>query len=324
MDQRNVEMRMVKWWCLMVWLGVASWALAGEPEVVLRGKEVSELAPHGKGNVYAADIVEHDGALWMYYGGQGKDGHDRIHLAISRDDQKSWTREGVVFEAAGVNHVNDPSVMVVKGRFYLFYTRADVGVTDTIGLATSDDGRKWKDQGTVFTARPAPAWDSWLVGRPSVLHDGKKFRMWFDGRSDLPLGAPDLKAPKSAKSQRYVGYAESEDGITWKRQDAYVFDHDAGGVHVCPVKDGYVMLFESHAGTHAAISADGLIWKYRGLLAAKEARSAPHGHVTPFLLNRGEKITLYFGAAPAANWNENYLMRQEIGEEIEKVMRDGE
>ena len=48
--------------------------------------------------------------------------------------------------------MNDPSVVVVDGRYYLYYTQADAGVTDVIGLAVSDDGLRWKDQGVVFGA----------------------------------------------------------------------------------------------------------------------------------------------------------------------------
>ena len=51
----------------------------------------------------------------MFFGGQGKDGHDRIHLATSGDLQ-SWKQEGGVFAPPGVNHVNDPSVVIVKDQ----------------------------------------------------------------------------------------------------------------------------------------------------------------------------------------------------------------
>ena len=60
--------------------------------VVVRGTEESELAPHGKGNVYAPDILIENGTYRMWYGGQGEDGHDRIHYAESRDGLR-WEKK---------------------------------------------------------------------------------------------------------------------------------------------------------------------------------------------------------------------------------------
>ena len=283
-------------------------ATAQQAESLIRGSGPDSEAPHGNGNVYAVEIVRHHSTFLMYYGGQGKDGHDRIHLATSVDGQ-TWNPRGVVFALRDVNHVNDPSVVIVNGRFYMYYTRASVGVTDCIGLATSGDGRKWMDRGPVLSPRQNPGWDSLLVGRPSVLHDGSVFRLWYDGRADLPFGAPDPTAPKSRNSKRYVGYAESSDGISWKRRDSHVLGNDAGGVHVSRADGEYVMLIESREGTKWASSEDGIRWKERGLLVVKDQRTSPHGHVTPFLYAVNNRQFLYFGAAKSRHWNQNSIMR---------------
>ena len=116
----------------------------------------STEAPHGRGNLYAPDIIKHRGEFLMFFGGQGKDGHDRIHLATSKDGE-DWKQAGVVFAPEGVNHVNDPSVIAVAGELFMFYTLAGSGVTDAIGLATSADGRIWSDRGAVLSPSPAPA-----------------------------------------------------------------------------------------------------------------------------------------------------------------------
>ena len=133
-------------------------------ESVISSFAKSTEAPHGRGNLYAPDIIKHRGKLLMFFGGQGKDGHDRIHLAVSKDGEV-WEQEGIVFAPEGVNHVNDPSVVAVDGVLFMFYTLAGSGVTDAIGLATSADGRKWSDRGAVFSPSPSPAWDS--LGRAS-------------------------------------------------------------------------------------------------------------------------------------------------------------
>lgn len=282
---------------------------SGQPNSLFSDLLESEQAPHGQGNVYAPDIVSVGHQLWMYYGGQGKDGHDRIHLAISHDGV-SWEKQGVVFAPQGANHVNDPSVVLRDGQFYLFYTRADVGVTDTIGLAISENGRTWQDLGTVLSPS-VDGWDSLLVGRPSVQHDGTMFRLWYDGRKDLPTGAPDLTAPQSPTSRRYIGYAESDDGVTWRRHTGYVYAQDTGGIHVSRANDRWVMVSESREGTRWAVSTDGIAWEGRGLLAPK-TRTAPFGHVTPFLRHSSKTATVYFGAARSVHWNHNAIMSVDV------------
>ena len=91
-------------------------AIPKEPLVILQGDTPSESDVHGKGNVYAPDVCVADGHWRMWYGGQGKDGHDRIHFAESRDG-RAWAKHGVVLEEKNSNHVNDPSVVRVgNGR----------------------------------------------------------------------------------------------------------------------------------------------------------------------------------------------------------------
>lgn len=75
------------------------------PHVLLTGTGENEIAPHGEGNIYAPSVLI-DGHLWkMWYGGQGKYGHDRISYAESTDGRK-WNRVGVVLEDKTANHIN--------------------------------------------------------------------------------------------------------------------------------------------------------------------------------------------------------------------------
>ena len=279
-------------------------------ERVISSFAESTEAPHGSGNLYAPDILKHRGEFLMFFGGQGKDGHDRIHLATSKDG-KDWEQAGVVFAPEGVNHVNDPSVVPVDGVLYMFYTLAGSGVTDSIGLATSTDGLQWSDRGAVFAPSPAPAWDSLLVGRPSVMHDGDRFHLWYDGRKDLPPGAPDPDAPKSDTSRRFVGYATSADGMKWDRRGKPVFGEDAGGIHVFKFRGYFAMVIESRGGTQWATSSEGVTWKARGLLHPKDSAS-PHGHVTPFVIAGKESWQLFYGAAQAEAWDQNSICSAEL------------
>jgi hypothetical protein len=284
-------------------------------DVVLEGRSETELAPHGEGNVYAPEVRREGGRYRMWYGGQGRDGHDRIHLAES-DDGTDWIRKGVVLEDPSANHVNDPSVVRVGGTYYLYYTRAGAGVRDEIALATSQDGVRWERRGIVLRPGSPGEWDSLLVGRPSVLHEGGRFRMWYDGRKDLPPGPLAEGLPTSADSHRFVGHATSEDGVVWtKHGDNPVFARDAGGVDVERVGGGYLMVYESHEGTRAAVSPDGIAWRDRGLWVPRSDGEADrHGHVTPMLLpgEDGGTSSLFVGAAPAKSWDRNRIVRLRV------------
>ncbi len=286
-----------------------------DPIVVLRGEVESEAAPHGLGNVYAPDVHLENGRFRMWYGGQGKDGHDRILLAESPNGV-SWTRKGVVLKDDQANHVNDPSVVKVADTYYMYYTRAGQGVVDAIWVATSPDGTKWKPVGLAIHPGHRGQWDSLSVGRPAVLHEDGLFKMWFDGRKDLPLGAPAQNAPKSASSRRSVGYAVSTDGLNWSKHDRNpVFGDDAGGVDVRRVGSRYVLTYESRAGVRMTVSHDGLDWTPGEALLPVSGKSLDRfGHVTPclFVAPQGEQALIYFGAASTTTWDRNVvsLVRQ--------------
>ena len=286
---------------------------AGEPTVLLRGLADTELGVHGAGNVYAPEIHREGGRWLMWYGGQGRDGHDRIHLATS-EDLLAWERKGVVLDEPGVNHQNDPSVVDVEGVWWMFYTRAARGIRDEIAAATSKDGVRWKLLGVVLRPAAGDAWDSLVVSRPSVLREDGVFRMWYDARGLKPGAVrPASDRPEdllAAAGERAVGYAESKDGLHWQRIGLkQVFGEGAGAVHVTHLADGYALLYESHEGTRWAASRDGRAWTARGLLApVSGAETDRGGHVTPFLLagEKSETWRLFFGCN-AGDWSRNAI-----------------
>jgi len=280
------------------------------PLVILLGDTPSESGVHGKGNIYAPDISVADGHWWMWYGGQGKDGHDRIHLAQSRDGL-TWVKRGVVLEDKTANHVNDPSIVRVGNEWWMYYTRAATDILDEIALAVSRDGLVWEKRGVVLRPGAPGSWDALLVGRPSVLRENGRFKMWYDGRADLPPNAPAAGAAKSPTSQRSVGYAESTDGVHWQRPSREpVFEGGAGAIHVAYIGVRYLMVYESHEGTKIAVSADGRRWTAKGFLVRNSGTPLdPHGQVTPFLCCdvTGRKARLFFGGAREAGWDCNLI-----------------
>lgn len=300
-------------------ISTAAILTGGEPaapaalSILLRGEAETELAPHGRGNVYAPEVYR-DGDRWlMWYGGQGRDGHDRIHLAESPDG-KSWTKRGVVLECGTANHVNDPSVVKIAGVWWMYYTVAETGEADEIAAATSPDGITWTKRGVVLARGAGDAWDSLKVGRPSVLHEGGVFKMWYDGQPTETAAAVDPVAASVKKAGRAAGYAESPDGLTWTRRPQPVLP-GAGALQVVRTGGRYIMLHESGQGVLWAASPDGFGWTPRGMLTTLSGTDGDRfGRVTPFLLpdTSGRAGTLYFGAAPRASWDHNAIGSQPV------------
>ena len=260
----------------------------------MSGSLSSELATSG--NIYTPEILYEDGIYKMWYGGQGQDGSDRIHMATSTDGL-SWAKLGVVVDNDDSTHVNDPSVVKVGGTYYMYYTDAKPVIFDRIYLATSTDGQHWSKQGMVLDKGSEP-WNNYIVGRPSVLYEGGQWKMWFDTISLNPQ-----------YPQRYVGYATSTNGRTWKIKSDYVFT--GGAVDVKKVGDKYIMLQEWQQGTLIAVSSDGITWTDKGTLFSISGTDFDRfGQVTPFLLLNhatGKPQAIYFGGAEIATWNHNNI-----------------
>ena len=282
--------------------------LADQPMVLLRGERPTELAPHRLGNVYAPEVHRHGGKLWMWYGGQGEDGHDRIHLAESKDGE-AWHKQGVVIDNGSANHVNDPSVVRVSNLWWMFYTVAAKGEQDEIAAASSQDGKNWTLHGVVLGVGQGNTWDSGKVGRPAVIYDGGKFHMWYDGQaSSVAVASGDELSRRVNSEGRAVGYAKSEDGLNWVRQVAPVFHHGAGAVQVAKHHQRYILVFESGRGTRWASSINPFEWRDQGMLLklSGEASDA-FGHVTPCLHVDGNTTKLYYGAAARQTWDGNSI-----------------
>jgi hypothetical protein len=227
----------------------------------------------------------------------------------------------VVLDRGTANHVNDPSVVRLGAVWWMFYTVAETGEADEIAAATSPDGVVWEKRGVVLPRGAGAVWDSGKVGRPSVLHEGGVFRMWFDGQPTAEAAAANEVAAEVRRGSRAVGYAESRDGLSWQRRLLPVFHEGAGAVQVARVPAGYVMVFEGHDGTHWATSPDGLTWTARGLLTGLSGGPEDrHGQVTPFLLPdaTGRSSILFFGAAAQATWDHNSITSQRVTLAVER------
>jgi hypothetical protein len=87
------------------------------------------------------------------------------------------------------------------------WTRQDdwVHYNNVIRHARSSDGIHWSPAGDLCLS-PGDG-DEYALGRPWVIRDGDRYRMWFSARS-------------TGDVTYRIGYAESGDGVVWSRDDA--------------------------------------------------------------------------------------------------------
>jgi hypothetical protein len=283
---------------------------------LFEGTFESERAPWDTGNTFAPCVIREGSTYRMWYGGQGLDGHDRIHYAESSDGV-TWDRRGVVLEHPEDNLINDPCIVVVDGLYHCFYTVAHEWIVDTIHHATSHDGLRWERRGEVLGPGRPGEWDGLLVGRPAVRFEEGRWRMWFDARRAFPPGLGQGRWPEDPQGgYRGVGYAESADGNTWdKYRDNPLIPGYAGSVHVVLYRETYFMVSESRGGTCLATSPDGITWTEHGVwIPASGEDHDRYGHVTPFLFfgDDGQPQRLYCGLARSSHWTENLMGAVEL------------
>ena len=158
-------------------------------------------------------------------------------IAVAGSGKDDWGRD-----------VNRPGALPVHDSLYIWYTGQNRG-RSSIGLVAGPSAGPWKKVADSAVMKADLPWEKTSVMCPSVLYDssGGKFRMWYSGGEDFE---PDA-----------IGYAESPDGIHWKKRDRPVFLPDRTSfwerfkVTACQVfrEDGYYyMLYVGFADVHHA------------------------------------------------------------------------
>jgi hypothetical protein len=169
------------------------------------------------------------------------------------------------FDDAGVTN----SCLVVSGgRQFLYYTGWTLGVSVPFylhaGLAISDD-----DGRTFARVSQAPllernAVDPFLTASPWVLLDNGVWRMWYVSGTGWTASA------SGPKHHYHVRYAESADGVAWRRDGRVCLDYATPDEHAfgrpCVVRDAdgiYRMWYSVRGAAYRigyAESSDGLTW----------------------------------------------------------------
>jgi hypothetical protein len=138
-------------------------------------------------------------------------------LAVSDDGGMTFRRasEAPLLERTDIDPLltASPFVMIDGGVWRMWYVSGSAWtVVDGaprhsyhIKYAESRDGVRWSRHGHVCLDYASD--EEYAFARPCVRYDGRLYRMWY-----------------SYRGRRYrIGYAESQDGITWTR-----LDHDRG------------------------------------------------------------------------------------------------
>lgn len=169
------------------------------------------------------------------------------------------------FDDSGVT----TSCVVADGdRLLLYYTGWSLGKTVPFylfaGLAVSEDGGR-----TFARSSPAPllertAADPYLTASPFVMRDGGMWRMWYVSG----VGWNDLGG--SPSHLYHLRYAESDDGILWRRAGRVAVDFAGAQEYAfgrpCVVKDRdrYRMWYSFRGAAYQlgyAESGDGCDWR---------------------------------------------------------------
>ena len=274
------------------------------PHILFTGSsELDSGLPPGGGNTYGPEVHLIHGTWVMFYGAQAVDGRERIFRTTSPDGVR-WKPGRVVVDDPTLALEQDPSVVEVGGVLHMFYTGARVGIIDRIYHVSSRDGIHWTRLGEALGPGPAGAWDSNLVGRPSVLVEGGRWTMYYDGCTSTSSAPMDA----CKGSFRSVGVATSADGMHWTKQGSQPILLVAEAVHVSRYRGTLIMLAESPLGTRIIVSRDGKHWVNRGIFVQRDSQG--RGHVTPYLLydeKTGKPLRLYMGLIRDACWCHNAM-----------------
>jgi hypothetical protein len=207
----------------------------------------------------------------------GRDADDRSHVASVELDLAGGTTTGLspepllapggpgTFDGDGVYAA---SAVVRGSEVYLYTIGWNRGVPAplfyaSIGLAVSDDGgisfRKHSSAPILARSEHDPC----LVTSPCVLLDGGTWRMWYVSGIGWRRDGGRLRSLYDVK------YAESGDGVSWRREGLTCIALEPGETNIsrpCVLADGgrYRMWFAVDAGRGYALgyaeSDDGLRW----------------------------------------------------------------
>ncbi len=194
-----------------------------DPARILGVAEKPALVPGGVGafdesGAMGSWVIDSGDALRLYYIGWTRGVtvpfYNTIGLALSEDGGESFRRvsEGPVVGRDRTDpYLTGSSCVLVDGGVWRMWYLSGTAwrLVDGeprhfyhIRHATSDDGVDWRRDGRVCIDFEHPG--EYAIARPSVVRDVDRYRMWYSWRG----------------ASYRIGYAESDDGLSWTRLDA--------------------------------------------------------------------------------------------------------
>ena len=168
-------------------------------------------------------LIDGEGTYHMWYEGN----NEEIGYAES-ENGTTWSKDenNPVFQPTGSGwenqRVEDPSVLLDDGTYYMWYSGKKSGGGSDIGLATSDDGVYWMRNAN----NPIVSTISTL---PSATYDGATYRLWGNQSAtikylyneDDPGDPGDWVSPGNADSNDwtdlgYAGEADNRVAFRWR------------------------------------------------------------------------------------------------------------
>ena len=196
-------------------------------EVINYGDQIIDLGEIGTfddGGIMPCSVLRVDDKVYLYYVGWNPSVsvpyRNSIGLCVSNDDGKTFERvyKGPIVDRNITEPFFTASPCVIKDDniFKMWYV-SSTGFMEVDGsytplyhikYAESKDGIIW-DRLNVSCI--PPKYEGECTARPTVIIEDSLYKMWYCHRGSLDY--------RGGKDSYQIGYAESKDGIVWKRLD---------------------------------------------------------------------------------------------------------
>lgn len=291
------------------------------------GLVYSPIGKHGwdctHASVPTVDIISDN--LWrVYFATRDKTNRCRIsyiEVAAGNPTELIYVHDKAVLELGEPGSFDNAGIMpswiteTADARKYLYYigwtVRKDVPYHNSIGLAVSEDGgetyRKYA-KGPIFGLTPE---EPFFNGTSCVLLDNGVWKNWY-------MSCVGWESVKNRQEPRYhIKYAESADGIDWKRKGTVAIDfknqQEAGIVRASVIKSfgTYQMYYSYRNGVDYredpnqsyrigfAESLDGIHWERKDEQAGIERSESGWDSMMieyPYVIEwKGQKYMFYNG-----------------------------
>jgi hypothetical protein len=189
---------------------------------------------------------------------------------------------------------------------YHYYSGWSLGVTVPfyffVGLAISNDDGETYERVSAAPILERNAIDPYLTASPCVLVEDGKWRMWYVSGSGWEM------QDDRPRHRYHIKYAESADGIRWKREGIVCIDYQSADEYAfarpCVIKEaGVYKMWYSYRGASYRIgyaeSADGLEWirkdQESGISISESGWDSEMIEYPYVFQHQGERYMLYNG-----------------------------